>query len=346
MPVIASGSLSPNAPVQTFSDIYTEILNKMRQPLNQPSITEQAKRYVNTGLQDMVFGFEYKLPWLERNSFITTMAPYTTGTVVVARGSTTVTGTNTLWTTANVYNVNNARTSGKLSFGGGDIYTISTVDGAGTITMHQRYVAGEDLAAGSSYTYFEDEYALPSDFLKPIDYQCFSQALNIPIVGRNDFRRMYPSPRISGAPTVATILDKAFTTTSTQPLSVQFYPYPSTNLIIPYTYITKNLAVSSTGTEAAFMSADTDEPQLPLRYRNALVSFAIAKWYRDKKDDTRAEAANNDYMTEVTRIVNDQRIGANTTMQITPKVGLYGSRPYSGSRTRFSTNNSFDNFRT
>ena len=245
-----------------------------------------------------------------------------------------------------MYNVNNARTSGKLSFGGGDIYTISAVGGAGTITMNQRYVAGADLAAGSSYTYFEDEYALPSDFLKPIDYQCFSQALNIPIVGRNDFRRMYPAPRMSGTPTVATILDKAFTTTSTQPMSVQFYPYPSTNLLIPYTYVTKNLAVSSVGVEATSMSADTDEPALPVRYRNALVSFAIAKWYRDKKDDVRADAANNDYMTEVTRVVSDQRVGANTTMQITPKVGLYGSRPYSGSRTRFSTNNSFDNFRT
>ena len=338
--------MSSTTNVLDFSDIYMEILNKMRQPTNITAITAQAKRYANTALHDMVFGFEYKLPWLERSSFITTMAPYTTGTVAVARGSTTVTGTGTLWTTTNVYNVNNARTSGKLSFGGGDIYTISAVGGAGTITMHQRYVAGADLAAGSSYTYFEDEYALPSDFLKPIDYQCFSQALNIPIVGRNDFRRMYPSPRISGTPTVATILDKAFTTTSTQPMSVQFYPYPNTNLIIPYTYITKNLAVSSAGVESTSMSSDTDEPALPVRYRNALVSFAIAKWYRDKKDDVRAEAANNDYMTEVTRIVSDQRIGANTTMQITPKVGLYGSRPYSGSRTRFSTNNSFDNFRT
>ena len=338
--------MSSTTNVLDFSDIYTEILNKMRQPTNVTAITAQAKRYANTALHDMVFGFEYKLPWLERSSFITTMAPYTTGTVAVTRGSVTVTGTDTLWTTANVYNVNNARTSGKLSFGGGDIYTISAVGGAGTITMHQRYVAGEDLAAGSSYTYFEDEYALPSDFLKPIDYQCFSQALNIPIVGRNDFRRMYPSPRISGKPTVATILDKAFTTTSTQPMSVQFYPYPNTNLIIPNTYITKNLAVSSAGVESTSMSGDTDEPALPVRYRNALVSFAIAKWYRDKKDDARADAANNDYMTEVTRVVSDQRIGANTTMQITPKVGLYGSRPYSGSRTRFSTNNSFDSFRT
>lgn len=338
--------MSSTTNVIDFSDIYTEILNKMRQPTNVTAITAQAKRYANTALHDMVFGFEYKLPWLERSSFITTMAPYTTGTVAVTRGSASVTGTSTLWTTTNVYGVANARTIGKLNLGSSDVYTIASVGGAGTITMNERYVASADLAAGSGYTYFEDEYALAADFLKPIDYRIFSLALNVSLIGRNDFRRRYPAPRIAGIPTAATILDKIYSTTSTQPLQVQFYPYPNTNLIIPYSYITKNLAVSSAGVESTAMASDTDEPQLPVRYRNALVSFAIAKWYRDKKDDSRAMAAENDYATEVTRIVGDQRIGANTNMQLTPKPGLYGNRPYSGSRARYSTNNSFDNFRT
>lgn len=336
--------MSSTTNVLDFSDIYTEILNKMRQPTNVTAITAQAKRYANTALQEMVFGFEYKLPWLERTGYITTMAPYTTGTVSIAAGSTTLTGVSTLWTTTNAYGVANARTTGKIELGTGDVYTISTV-GASSITLNQRYVASADLAAGSSYTYFEDEYALPADFLKPVDYGCFSLALKFPVIGRNDFRRRYPAPRTGGIPQACTIIDKAFSTTSTQTLNVQFYPYPSTNLLIPFEYITKNLAVSSAGVEAANMSADTDEPQLPVRYRNALVSFAISKWYRDKKDDARAGSAEAEYADAVTRIVTDQRIGANTNMQIQPKVGLYGNRPYSGSRMRYSTNNSFDNFR-
>ncbi len=337
--------MSSSTNVKDFSDIYTEILNKMKQPTNNTALTAQAKRYANTGLHDMVFGFEYKMPWLERTGFLTTMGPYTTGTVAVTRGSTTVTGTSTVWTSTNAYGVANARTTGKLSFGSNNIYNITTV-GASSITMQQRYIADEDLAAGSSYTYFEDEYALASDFLKLIDLRRFTTAYDIPLIGRDEFRRLYPQPNISGIPKVATLLDKSFVTTSTQPMYVQFYPYPSTNLMIPYNYITKNLAVTSAGAEATEMSADTDEPQLPMRYRHALVAYAGWQWYRDKKDDARGESCKAEYQDIVNRIVGDQRIGANTTARIQPKVGLYRSKPYSGGRTRYSTNGSFDEYRT
>lgn len=334
--------------VRTFSDIYTEILNKMRQPTNVTAIINQAKRYANTALHDMVFGFEYKLPWLERDSHIITAAPYTTGTVAIVRGSTTLTGTDTLWTTSNVYGVNNARTTGKISLGDQNIYNITTVGGAGDITLTQRYVADADLDAGASYTYFEDEYALASDFLKPIDWRRFSPAFNIPIIGRNEFRRQFPKPNTAGIPKVATILDKPFLSSTTPRILVQFYPYPGANYIIPYSYVTSNLAVSSAGVEASSMSSDDDEPALPVAYRQALVWFAIAQWYRDKKDDSRSDSAKADYQDCVNRIVGDQRIGANTIAHVQPRSGMYTSRAiYGGSRgSRFSTNNSFDDFRT
>ena len=337
--------MSSTTNVKDFSDIYTEILNKMKQPTSNTGLTAQAKRYANTGLHDMVFGFEYKMPWLERTGFITTMAPYTTGTVAVTRGSTTVTGTSTVWTTTNAYGVANARTTGKILFGDNNIYNITAV-AASSITLQQRYVADVDLAAGATYTYFEDEYALASDFLKMVDVRRFSQAYELPLIGRDEFRRLYPRPNIGGISKVATLLDKSFITNSTQPIYVQLYPYPSTNLMIPYTYITKNLAVTSAGVEATEMSADADEPQLPVRYRHALVAYASWQWYRDKKDDSRSEMAHGEYQDIVNRIVNDQRVGANTTARITPKVGLYTNKPYSGGRTRYSTNNSFDDYRT
>ena len=80
--------MSSSTEVRDFSDLYTEVLNKMRQPTTVTAITNQAKRYVNTALHDMVFGFEYKLPWLERDATLITQAPYTTGTVAITRGST------------------------------------------------------------------------------------------------------------------------------------------------------------------------------------------------------------------------------------------------------------------
>ncbi len=340
--------MSSTTEVRTFSDIYTEVLNKMKQPTTVTAIINQAKRYANTGLHDMVFGFEYKLPWLERQGSLLLQAPYSTGTVEITRGSTTLTGTSTLWTTTNAYGVANARVNGKISLSDSNIYTVSAVGGAGTLTLNQRYVASSDLAAGASYTYFEDEYALASDFLKLVDVKQFSQARDIPIIGRNEFNRRFPRPDITGTPRVATLLDKSFNGSTAPVITVQFYPYPSTNFIIPYSYITKNLAVSSAGVESVSMANDDDEPALPMHYRNAIVSFAIWKWYRDKKDDARSESAKADYQDEVNRIVGDQRIGANTVAQIRPRVSMYDTRRiyHGASGRRFSTNNSFDDFRT
>lgn len=333
--------------VRDFSDLYTEVLNKMRQPTNVTAITNQAKRYVNTGLVDMVFGFEYKLPWLERDAVLVTRAPYTTGTVSASVGSTTLTGVSTLWSTVDSYGIANARTTGKLSFGDSNLYGITSVGGAGTITLASRYVATSAMSA-HTYTYFEDEYALASDFLKLVDIRRFTTAYEIALIGRNDFKRRFPRPNIAGIPKVCALVDKEFSSTTTPKTYVQFYPYPNTVMMIPYSYITTNLAVSAAGVAQATLSADTDEPALPIRYRNALVSFACWKWYRDKKDDARSESAHADYNDEVNRIVGDQRIGANTVAKVQPRPGMYNmSRPYHGSAGKYySTNNSFDDYRT
>lgn len=333
--------------VRTFSDIYTEILNKMRQPTNSTAITAQAKRYANQGLHDMVFGFEYKLPWLERQAFLQLQAPYTTGTVEATRGLTVLTGTSTQWDTLNTYGRSNARIGGKILLSGPNIYRVVNVSSDTMLTMENTYMADENLAAGSSYTYFEDEYALATDFLKLVDIRRFSSAYDIPIIGRNEFNRKFPRPVAGGLPKVCTILDQTFFASSTPVTKVQFYPHASSTMLIPYSYITKNLAVSSVGTESVSMEGDSDEPALPMHYRNAIVSFACWKWYRDKKDDARSEAAKADYSDEINRIVSDQRIGANTRAQIQPRPGLHYNRTIyrGGMGRRFSTNNSFDDFR-
>ena len=165
-----------------------------------------------------------------------------------------------------------------------------------------------------------------------------------------DFRKRFPRPNISGKPTIATIIDQTFEGDTNPVIRIQFYPYPNNYYIIPYNYVTRNLAVTSAGVEQLDMSADGDEPNLPLRYRNGIVLQACAKWYRDKKDDARAVQVEAEYHEFVGRIVNDQRIGTNTTAQIQPKASMYAGyarAPYSGHGTsRWSTNNSFDDFRT
>lgn len=347
MPIVAGGSSNPTLQVKTFQDIYLEILYKMKQPTSVAGIIEQAKRYANTALAEVVMGFEYQLPWLERDTVLRLRAPYTTGTVSIAVGSTTLTGTSTLWTTADSYGDNNARPGGKISLGGSDVYTVTAVGGAGTITLNTKYVGDSDLT-DSTYTYFEDEYTLASDFLKPIDYRRFTSAYNMPIIGRNEFRRRFPRPNVAGNPTVCTLLDAEFEGNTDEVKKIQVYPYPNNTMLIPYAYITSNLAVSSAGVLQESMVSDNDEPRLPKRYRTLIVLQAIATWYRDKKDDTRSVVASQEFHDGVSRLVNDQRIGTNTTARVTPRVGLYNTNSiYRGGRSRrFSVNNSFDEFRS
>jgi hypothetical protein len=328
-----------------FSDLYTELLNRTRSTTGVTAITNQAKRYINTGLYDFVIGFEHQLPWLERESSILTHAPYTTGTVSIADGSTALAGVGTLWNTANTYGQTNIRTTGRLLLGGGDIHTISSITNDTNLVLNERFI-GTALSA-STYTYFEDEYALASDFLKPLDWRVFSTARNVVIIGRHEFKRRFPRPLQAGNPKIAVLRDRGFSGSTTPIIRVQFHPHPGTTLLIPYSYITSNLAVSSAGVEAAQLSADSDEPNLPVGYRHLIVLNALYLWYRDKKDDARMQSAQADYVEGVSRVVGDTNVGMPKRAQFAPRVQsyeAYARQPYSGiaSGRRYSHNNSFD----
>ena len=338
--------MSSTSQVTTYSDIYTDIQNRVRVTTGITATENQAKRYANTALQDIAFGTDYRLPWLERRAILRTHAPYTTGTVDISVGATTVTGTSSLWTTADSYGENNVRTTGKLTFSGAnDIYRITSVTSDTVLAITERYIASA-AADDASYIYFEDEYALASDFLRPVDFQMFSDDLNIRLISRRDWRMQYPRPNVSGRPRTACILDIGFSSSTTPVRRVQFYPYPDAVYSIPYTYITSNLAVSSSGTEASAMSSDTDEPNMPLRYRHLIVLHALYNWYRDKRDDARSQEAKAEYTDAMLRLLGDREVATHTVAQIQPRSEYYwgrAKRPYRqrGGRT-IDINDQFD----
>ena len=322
--------MSATSQYTDFSDLYLGLQHRVRVTTGTTATTEQAKNYINIALHDFNLGFQYKLPWLERQAQIRTHAPYTTGTVSVSVGGTAVTGSATLWNTTNSYGEANARTTGKILFEGStDIYPITTVASDTSITITNKYV-GSAALSGADYTYFEDTYDLASDFLRPMDFQFFSQARNIQLIPRDEFRRRFPRPNVAGNPEYACLLDLA-PNGSTSPIRrVQFYPYPSTTLIIPYTYVTNAVGVSSAGASLTSLSSDTDEPLIPLRYRHAVVYHALYHWYRDKRDDARSQEAKAEYTDIMLRIVDDQDFGAPTKAHIHPANMYSAKRPYRG----------------
>lgn len=323
--------MSTTSQVTTYSDLYTDLENRVRVATGVTASENQAKRYINTALQDMALATDYKLPWLERRAVLLTHAPYTTGTVDVSVGSTTVTGTNSLWNTANSYSQNNARNTGKMTIAGGlDIYRVTTVTNDTSITLETRYVP-TTAADDATYIYFEDEYALASDFLRMIDTQLYIGNYSLPIISRREFRERFPRPNISGRPEVATVIDIGFGTNTTPVRRLQFYPYPDAVYSIPYTYVTSYAAVSSAGVEATALSSDNDEPNVPLRYRHLIVMHALYNWYRDKRDDQRSQEVKAEYTDAMLRLLGDQEVGTHMKVQIRPSVGSYvrgAQRPY------------------
>lgn len=341
--------MSTTSQVTDFSDLYTDLQNRVRVTTGVTATETIAKRLINTALQDIHVGTDYVFPWTERRAFITTHAPYSTGTLSVAAGSTTLTGVGTLWNTANAYNQNNLRVGAKITIAGGtDIYRIATVASDTSATLETRYVASAD-ASAAAYVSFDDEYAMASDFARPIDFQMFSPEWNMAIVNRQELRRTIHWSNQAGRPRVASILDLARSGTTAAVRKVRFYPYPDQTYVIPYGYISTNLAVSAAGAEQVALSALTDEPLMPLRYRHCIVLHALVSWYRDKKDDVRSQEVKAEYVELMQRLTFDHDIGTHNRVRIQPNAGMYrgaASRPYTRrGGARYSLNNSFDQFR-
>ncbi len=316
--------MSATTQVTSFSDIYTSILNGLRNDTSVTATINQAKRAANIALHDMHIGFAERMPWAERRATLITQPEYTTGTITATKGSTTITGSGTAWNTNNDFSVANMRAGGKLRINGGEeVYEISSVASDTSATLTSKFT--QTTVSAATYSYFEDEYALASDFLRPLDIRQFSDPLDIKLIGRTDFRRLFLRNYITGRPQVATILDLPFSGSTTPVRKVAFYKPPDQAYTIPYNYVTSNLAVSSAGAAQTQMSADSDEPIVPLRYRYTIVLHALYHLYRDAKDDDRSLQVKGEYEQLLSRVTTDTEIGASHPYLI-PSVSGYARR--------------------
>lgn len=327
----------------TFADLYTGLMNAVRSDTSQSATISQAKRSINVALQDMHLGFDYKFPWAERSAILLTQAQYDTGTVTITQGSQTLTGSSTAWDTNNAFTVKNMRANGKVRIAGSrEPYTVSAVTDDTTATLSSKFVEAD--VSAETYLYYEDEYDLASDFLRPVDAQTFSDETEIAIISRTEFRRRFPTNSVPGRPSVACIIDYAPSGSTTPIRRVRLSQPPSTAMRIPYSYITSFLAVSSLGVAQAQLSADSDEPIVPLRYRHALLFHALYHWYRDKKDDGRSGEAKGEYTDIMLRASADVEVGGKRP-QIQPRSSIYAGRarrPWRSGGGRYDIGGRFD----
>lgn len=319
--------------VTDLTDLRTDLIVRIRDATGVTATNNIADRYLNTALHDIHINPGNQWPWAMRRSYILTHAPYTDGTVdVTAAARTTVTGNSTLWNTAVTgMGFNNAQVGGKMKFAGfPELYEVTAVGSDTSITINPRYTG--DALDDASYTYFEDEYALASDFFRPADAREFSQEAKIELMGPQEFRRRFPRNDRLGKPRHATIIQLAFSGSTTPRPRIVFNPVPDNEYQIPYHYITSNLAVSSAGAEQTQLTATSDEPIIPLIYRHVLVFHALYHWYRDRKDDARSQEAKSEYVELLQRMAGEQGGG----LRDKPKFVTHSPFPVDRRRRRFS----------
>lgn len=280
-----------------FSDIYTDVMNRLGKKVTLTAELVKVKRLINQGLRDWAI----QRPWsvLQRRAELRVFADYSTGTVTTTQGSTTWTGSSTTWNTNSAFGEVNVDATFKMKINGDrEIYEVDTVASDTSLTMVSKYVNSAASAAG--YTAWQDEYALASDFDRPVDVrQLFIDTTLIPI-GLREFRRKYTGSTTGGKPRVYTL-----TRISSGSQRIMFWPYPDSARILPYDYITTNLAQSSSGTDQADLSADDDVALIPEKYRHMLIHYAVGQWYRDYKDDARFRDAMELYTDLVRRMAAD-----------------------------------------
>jgi hypothetical protein len=320
---------------KTLADLQEDFIGRIRAASGVTATETIATRFLNLALQDMHISQLNRFPWAERRGTLITRAPYTTGTVslTTATSRTAMTGASTDWTTVDSYGIANVRAGGKIKVGNNEIYEVSAVAGATSLTLATQYT-GSDLD-GSSYTYFEDEYGLATDFARFVDLRTFSQDHAIPLIGRREFRQMYPRNDIPGKPRVATYWMRPYSGSTAARHTVTFHMPPDDAYSIPYWYVTNYLAVSTAGVEQERLSASTDEPIVPHQYRHAIIFHALYHYYRDYKDDVRSQEAKGEYVDLVTRICGDNIQGDSRPQFFVRRGGARWVKQRYDSGTRF-----------
>lgn len=288
---------------QTLTELRTDILERLRQITGVAATNTIVDRYINTAVFDMHLDRGHLFPWSVRRDVIQTHPDYSTGTITLNRNATAVTGASTTWATANAWGQNNARVGGKLRAGSNnEVYNVTAVGTDTSLTIGSIFTGSADLSA-AGYLYFEDEYALASNFLRPVNLRVFSEAREIRLIGPQEFYLRYPRNDVVGKPKYATIIELGPSGNTTARPRVIFGPAPTDAETIPYRYVTNQLWVSSAGTAKTYADTTTDEPIIYPMYRQAIVWFALWHWWRDRRDDERArdaKAAYDEFMLRMT----------------------------------------------
>lgn len=230
----------------TYANITTAVLGKIG--ITDSDVETVVKQALNDILEEVCQASNFS--WLYGDGSFITTKPYETGTVAVTEGSTTITGTGTVWTSGMV---------GRKFYCGNATYKISAYVSSTELTLSTNYAGDSNTAA--TYNIYQDEYSLASDVEDVISMRQENNPQKINKAGSEVLDAYYPQ-RISFAyPSIYSINGYD----SSGYIKVALYPIPNQARNIYY----------RSKKRVTEMSADSDTPIIPLRYRWVLAKGAL-----------------------------------------------------------------------
>lgn len=171
---------------------FLDIQNQVVAITNVQQQTDLVKKSINIALSRIAEYFEWPF-YMDNSGVISTVAPYTTGTVSVVNGSSAIIGVGTLWTSAMV--------GRKIRIASGQpYYRIKSINSTTALTLTTLFQS--DTIVGGTYNIYKDEYRLASD----VDtYKTIVQIQNAIAMFSTPparFDKFFPSPYSYSHPTL------------------------------------------------------------------------------------------------------------------------------------------------
>lgn len=240
---------------KTFLQDWDRLNSSARGVRNQTKICNDANR---------AFHGNGKYDFDRRRARLSFAAKYTTGTVSISAGGTTVTGSGTTFTSADV---------GKfIRFNGEDLaYEIATYSSGTSITIESGTYLGTSNLSAVTYVLTQERKALPSDFRDLVNPTLDQLNWKLEPIEFNDLLQYRQNTREVGSPRHYSI-EWVETSSGVPEPYIWVYPAPSVKHSIEYMYYAWPAEVSS----------DSDTFQVPLQYEPILREYMKAYLYQEQ----------------------------------------------------------------
>ena len=289
-----------------FSTLQAELASMLRLDVSDPTHATVLKRWIN--LADDDIHSRYDWPWALEREIVQTVADVTTGTVAVAAGGTTVTGTSTAFdTTLDVGKYIQFSSSN-------DWYKVTAVASTTSLTIEAAYVGSSALSAGT-YKLRKTFYSVSSSVEKVLTARQMVSPVKLELVHYRSLDKWRPNQTANGNPVVYVIWGYDSSNRWTFTLD----PVPDAIMNIEVRFKKKRTD----------LSADGDVPATPEKWKGVILDGALARGYeyvrKDPFDanDKRSELALARFERGIDRMISDSEPESDWEPQIrNPDVGL------------------------